>query len=308
MTNVPQLAVEDLRPRARPGAPVGRPDRLSAILGRALNAVGRVSPRLAGRLARELWRRPFVRGAVLPAERAVHDAARAGTITHAGRRVRTYSWGDGRRPVLLVHGWRSRASRYSGLVSRLVDAGYSPVSYDAPGHGSSGGRAGTILDHELVMKALAERHGPFEGVVAHSLAVPFALYAVRHGLPASRVVAVSGVGRFAYVTEGFATALGLRPEVAGELRRSIERGFFQGDTDIWRRFSADIPADCDVLVIHDTADRVVDPTQSQVITRAYGDRATYVTTTGLGHSRILGSEMVADAVLAFLDAGRRADA
>src|SRR6266516_1421498 len=96
-----------------------------------LSTIGMFSPRLAGRLAFQLWRRPFARGHVRESERAIHAAARVETIDG----VVTYAWGDGRRPVLLVHGWRSRASRYAGFVARLLELGYSPVSYDAPGHG-----------------------------------------------------------------------------------------------------------------------------------------------------------------------------
>jgi hypothetical protein len=37
--------------------------------------------------------------------------ASVGAPTVGGKRAVTYTWGDGDRPVLLVHGWESRASR-----------------------------------------------------------------------------------------------------------------------------------------------------------------------------------------------------
>lgn len=93
-------------------------------------------PTIAGRVAFELWRRPFKRGQVRESEREVHEAATVEVVDG----VVTYAWGDGARPVLLVHGWRSRASRFHKFVTRLVELGYSPVSYDAPGHGDSPAR------------------------------------------------------------------------------------------------------------------------------------------------------------------------
>jgi hypothetical protein len=125
-------------------------------------------------------------------------------------------------------------------VTRLLDLGYSPVSYDALGHGATPGAAGTILDHLAIIRRLAEEHGPFEGVVAHSLGVHLALYAVRQRAPAKRVVAISGFSDFAFLVDAFCTELRLRHGHRA-LRRRIERVFFEGDADIWTKYSASDP-------------------------------------------------------------------
>jgi pimeloyl-ACP methyl ester carboxylesterase len=260
-----------------------------------LPAIGALSPRLAGRLAFALWRRPLARGRVRDSERKVHEAARVEVVDG----VVTYAWGDGRRPVLLVHGWRSRASRYAGFITKLLELGYSPVSYDAPGHGDSPGPIVSILGHQRIVRGLAERHGPFEGVIAHSLGVPFALYAVREGVAARRLVTISGVAEFGYLADTFCRELGLGPKINRALRRCIERGYFDGDDDIWTRFSV-TTGDLDLLVIHNDEDDVVDPRQAGVLVRAYGPRAHFLATNGLGHSRILGDPEVITEAVAFL--------
>ncbi|HEU4948281.1 MAG TPA: alpha/beta hydrolase [Kribbella sp.] len=249
----------------------------------------------AGRVAFELWRRPFKRGEVRGREREIHEAARVEAVDG----IVTYAWGDGRRPVLLVHGWRSRASRYYGFVARLVELGYSPVSYDAPGHGETPGPVGTILDHQRIIGALAQRHGPFEGVIAHSLGAPFALYAVREGVVAGRVVTISGVAEFGYLVDAFCRQLGLGTKVNQALRRSIERGLFQGDHEIWTKYSVS-KGEVDLLVIHNDEDDVVDPTQAPVLLAAYGEKARLVETTGLGHRRILSDPDVIEHAVTFL--------
>ncbi|NUR95709.1 MAG: alpha/beta hydrolase, partial [Kribbellaceae bacterium] len=203
------------------------------LISVGMRTIGALSPRLGGWIAFRLWRRPLARGRVRPNEQLVHDAARVEIVD----KVKIYSWGDGERPVLLVHGWRSRASRYAAFVTRLLELGYSPVSYDAPAHGDSDGEVASILGHQRIIRALEERHGPFEGVIAHSLGVPFALYAVREGVAAKRMVMISGVAEFGYLADAFCAELGLGPKVNRELRRSIERGYFDGDPDIWTRFS-----------------------------------------------------------------------
>ncbi|MEU4197825.1 alpha/beta hydrolase [Kribbella sp. NPDC026611] len=268
---------------------------MEKLIGTGLRTIGAVSPRLGGRLAFALWRRPLARGAVRDSERAVHDAARVEEIDGA----LTYAWGDGRRPVLLVHGWRSRASRYAGFITRLLELGYSPVSYDAPGHGDSPGPIVSILGHQRIIHALEKRYGPFEGVIAHSLGVPFVLYALREGVAAQRVVVISGVADFGYLADMFCATLGLGPKVNQQLRREIERGYFDGDRDIWTRFSV-MTGKLPLLVVHNDEDNVVHPEQARVLLRNYGAQAHFHPTTGLGHSRILQDPAVITEAVAFL--------
>jgi hypothetical protein len=270
----------------------------AAVVGTALNATARVAPGGAGRLALQLWRRPGRPAAVRRDERAVHEAATRSTVG----RVAAYSWGDGDRPVLLVHGWGARASRFADLVTALVAAGHSPVAYDAWGHGASPGPVRTIPEHRVVIDELERRHGPFQGVIAHSFGVPVALYAVRHGLAADRVVALSGMGDFGYLVDTFCTQLGLRPPLDRELRRAIERAYFDGDSGIWERFSARPIPGREVLVIHDAGDRVVDRGQADLLVAALTGGVRLVETVGLGHGRILRDPDVVAATVAFVGA------
>jgi hypothetical protein len=287
-------------PTARPAAaPVGA----AAALGTALDALQVAAPHLAGRVAVELWRRPGRVATVHPDEQGVMDAARLATVGPEGRRVVTYAWGDGARPVLLVHGWAARASRFAAVVEALLADGWSPVAYDAWGHGGSRGPVRTILEHTRLIEALGERHGPFQGVVAHSFGVAVALHAARHGLAAPRIVAISGIGDFGSLVDTFCDRLGAGERVNRALRRAIERRWFDGDTDIWDRFSAHPAPGREVLVVHDAGDRVVRRSQADLVTAAYGSRATLLETHGLGHGRILRDPAVVTAATGFL-AGR----
>ncbi|WP_051551576.1 alpha/beta hydrolase [Nocardioides sp. URHA0020] len=280
-----------------------RPGAATAVIGTALNATGRVAPALAGRLALELWRRPGGPADVRRDERTVHDAARRSRVGADGE-VAAYAWGDGSRPVLLVHGWGARASRFADLVTGLLAAGLSPVAYDGWGHGDTPGSARTILEHRRVIAELEQLHGPFGGVVGHSFGVPVALYAVRDGLAADRVVTISGMSDFGYLVETFCARLGLRPPLDDELRHAIERAFFAGDTGIWERFSAQPMPGCEALVVHDAGDTVVDPVQAERLVSALGATARRVETGGLGHGRILRDPTVIATTVTFLGSGR----
>lgn len=272
------------------------------LLGRTLRSASLVSPRLAGRLAFALFTTPGPRARVRPEERTVHEQARTSRLPIAGRQVVVYEWGDGPRPVLMLHGWGSRGSRFAPLVTELRARGLRPITFDAPGHGRSPGRRTNILEFAAISRNLCDQYGRFDAVIGYSFGALAAFHALRTGASTDRLVAISGPGDFGYLPAAFASQLGLGPRLLAELRRRTER-FLAPETDIWRRFSAhhqpsDLPMP--MLVVHDDTDPVVDPQQAHRVVAAYAPRARLLATHGLGHRRILSAPEVADQVADFV--------
>ncbi|MBV2152688.1 alpha/beta hydrolase [Kitasatospora sp. SUK 42] len=282
-------------------------DPARALIRTALNPAARIAPGLAGRAAFELFQHPLRRSRVRPAEQEVHRRAVLEPLAVGGKTVVGYRWGGGERPVLVLHGWRSRASRFAPYVPRLRALGLSVLSFDAPGHGDSGGNATSVLEfHELALQ-LQDRYGPFEAVIAHSLGVCAAFGALADGLRADRLAAVAGVSEVGFFPAAFCAGLGLNPAVERALRGRIERGLFAGDAGAWERYDAARQAaviGLPVLVLHDEGDDVVPLRQAHRLQRAYGERLDLVVTRGLGHRRIIAEPTVVDQVIGFISAGQ----
>ncbi|MFJ4189978.1 alpha/beta hydrolase [Kitasatospora sp. NPDC089509] len=281
-------------------------DPARALIRTTLNPTARIAPGLAGRAAFELFRHPLRRSRVRPAEQEVHRRAAREPLTVGGSQVVGYRWGSGERPVLLLHGWRSRASRFAPFVPRLQALGLSVLAFDAPGHGDSGGRATSVLEYRELALRLQERYGPFEAVVAHSLGVCAAFGALGDGLRAGRLAAVSGVSEVGFFPSAFCAGLGLDGTVERALRQRIEQDLFGGDAGVWERYDAAARAaviGLPVLVLHDEGDEVVPIGQAHRLERAYGDRLDLVVTRGLGHRRIVREPAVVDQVIGFISAG-----
>ncbi|WP_405018529.1 alpha/beta hydrolase [Kitasatospora sp. NBC_00070] len=278
-------------------------DLSTALLRTALNATALASPRLAGRAAFEVFCRPLRRSRVRSAERELHALAVTERLAVEGKTVTAYRWGDGARPVLLVHGWQSRASRFAPLIPGLRALGLTPVSFDAPGHGDSGGRATNLIEVRALIGQLHDRYGPFEAVVAHSFGVTCAFAALRDGVKADRLVAIAGVSEFAFLPAEFRRQLGLGPWAERELGRRIARLLPAGqglDTldATYRPADLGLP----ILAVHDEDDPTAPLTQARRLQDAYGEQLQLVVTRGLGHRRILGEPAVVDNVLGFLGA------
>lgn len=274
----------------------------------ALRATGAVSPQAAGALAYRFFHRPVMRGRVRPAERSAHMFATTETLDVGGKRVVTYRWGDGAEPVLMLHGWQSRGSRFAAFVEELRARGLTPITFDAPGHGDSGGTCTNVLEYAEIARQLQDRYGDFRAVLAHSLGVLGAFQALRSGVRAERVVAVGAVCDMEYLLDRFSSELGLAARVKAELRARADARLLAPESDIWQRFSASYGPESvrvPILVVHDEDDHMALADQGHRLAAAYPDQARLFVTRGLGHSRVLGDPTVVAEVLRFLDAAPR---
>lgn len=92
------------------------------------------------------------------------------------------------------------------------------------------------------------------------------------------MVAISGVRDFGYLVDTICAKLRLRPSLNQRLRRRIERSLFD-DHDIWDRLAAGTSAGCDLLIVHNAIDDIVNRGQAGLLATGYGDRTTVIETT-----------------------------
>ncbi|MEV7987568.1 alpha/beta hydrolase [Micromonospora sp. NPDC085948] len=261
-----------------------------------------VVPGLAGKWTFALFCKLRTPSRVRPNEAEVHAQAQVDSIEYNGRRVVTYQWGDGAKPILVVHGWESRGSRYAPLVAELLARGYSAVTFDAPGNGDSEGNRTTLLEYADIVEKLYERHGPFQAAVAHSFGSLALFQAMRKGVKVDRVVTVNAVCDFDYLVHRFSEELGLSERLRKDLSRRFE-GLFPQEQDIYRRFSVPYQADRvtgPVLVIHDEDDLRIEMSQAKKIAAAFPDQSRMITTQGFGHSKILTDPRTLTAIADFV--------
>jgi pimeloyl-ACP methyl ester carboxylesterase len=272
-------------------------------LQRTMGAIGTVAPPLASAIGYRMFGYLGSPAAVSERDRAVHESATTGVMELDGERIVTYSWGTGPRIILLVHGWRSRASRFGALVSSLQRADRTIVSFDAPGNGASAGRRVTVLDYAEVIRRLEAQYGHIEAIIGHSFGVLATFIAVCEGVRADRLVAISGMYNADQLVEGFSATVGLPPRTRKSLKRRIARGFFPQVADPWRRLVSELrPTDTHipVLIIHDENDTVVSAGQAELIADAHTGEVSTMLTRGLGHSRILADPAVLRRITTFL--------
>lgn len=268
----------------------------------ALATLSRVMPPAAAELGWRLWRHVGRPQPVHERDALVHERAVTEHIRVNGREVATYRWGQGDHVILLVHGWRSRASRFSALVTALESADTTVIAFDAPANGDSPGHLVTILDYTAAIDALALRHGPIDTIVGHSFGVLASFVAVREGVPVRRIAGIAGMASAHQLIAKFCEQAGLSAAAQRGMRRRIERRTFPQVADPWHRFVAELAptqTDVELLLVHDVDDAMVDAGEALLIADAHTGPVRSHITSGLGHSRILSDPEVVATVSAF---------
>ncbi|WP_293788963.1 alpha/beta hydrolase [uncultured Pedobacter sp.] len=91
-------------------------------------------------------------------------------FTKANVTINCFSWGNGKRKVLLTHGWASKALDFYELIIELqkIDD-LEIIAFDAPGNGSSVSEFSNLMLYADSVKSIALNYAMPDVLVGHSL-------------------------------------------------------------------------------------------------------------------------------------------
>lgn len=271
------------------------PPRVLALRA-VFRTVGAVAPEIAARWAETLFCTP-PRHEPRSGDEAFLETGRRFSVRCGDQDLAAWEWGSG-PTVLLVHGWGSRAGRFSVMGRGLLAAGHRIVAFDAPAHGRSSGRLASLIEFARAIRVVADRVGPLSGVVGHSLGAAAGVLALRDGLAAERAVLLAAPADVVRFSTAFAEYFRIPHEARTAMRRNLEiRLEARWDElhipTIVRELRT--PA----LLVHDRGDPDVPYRQAQEIAAAWPG-ARLLATDGLGHRAILRDPAVVRSAVAFL--------
>lgn len=276
--------------------------RLSPPLGMvlvrgALRILSRTSPGVASRLAMDLFMTPRRHRTPDREKALLADATPFDVRLGDSTTIKAWSWGEGPL-VLLVHGWEGRGSQLASFVRPLVGDGYRVVAFDAPGHGASDGNRSSLPHFTYAIRGVAEATAEPHAIIAHSLGCAAATLALKERLGANRLVFISPPLEPVDYTARFGEILDLDPEIVQGLQRRIEQRFLRK----WSDYSLSLTAKemtAPLLVIHDRDDRETYWSEGNALSEVWPG-ARMISTSGLGHRRILRDAEVIEAAVAFV--------
>lgn len=226
------------------------------------------------------------------AQKSIHH------INSIQRDVMVYTYGYSKKKVLLVHGWSGRGTQLYKIADKLLENGYMTISFDAPAHGKSSGKATMMPDFIATIHQLEKELGPFEIAIGHSLGGMAVLNAVKQNLKVKKLISIGAGDIITDIIINFIKKLKLKPVIVDKMKLFYLKKFNESIDN----YSAHIAAKdvkIPTLIIHDTEDKEVAVSCAQNIRQKLINGELLITN-GLGHTRILKDDQVINRVIEFI--------
>jgi len=205
------------------------------------------------------------------------------TLKYKDENFQTYIWQGNQDVILLVHGWESNASRWKKLLPHLKQSGKTIVAIDAPAHGLSDGKEFNAPHYAEFINVLAQQHQP-KIIIGHSIGgAAITFYLNKYKNPAvEKVILLGAPSDFKIINDNFIKLLSLNNKIKSQLEHyylekfNIHLADFSG-----HQFAKNFAQKA--FISHDSSDDVVLIAEGRKYASTWKD-ATYVETSGLGHS------------------------
>lgn len=226
--------------------------------------------------------------------------ARIHELPFGRERITVYVWGDtATQPtVLLAHGWSGYGLFFLPWVQALRRAGYAVATFDQIAHGRSSGYRATLPMFADVLHRVATHLGPLAVVIGHSLGGAATMLALSRGIAAERAILIAPAADPGLAARRFGSMIGLAPHLSGRLFEEFESLTGICVDALQAHINAPHIARA-ALIVHDLEDREVPWAEGERYARYWPD-ARLLTTTGLGHNRVVNAPSVIAGALHFL--------
>ena len=214
------------------------------------------------------------------------------------KEIIVYQYGEGKKKVLLVHGWSGRGTQLVKIADELIQMGYQIISFDAPAHGKSQGKNTLMPEFIASILEIEKQFGQFEFAIGHSLGGMSILNAIKQNLKVKKAVIIGSGDIILDIIDDFVKQLQLKPNIASLLKDHFEKKFGES----MESYSSHIAAKevkIPTLIIHDKNDTDVDVKAAHNISKHLLN-SELIITEGLGHRKILGNEKVINKIKEFL--------
>ena len=290
----------------QPPAISSKPDKPAPLTLRGLRfmfaKLGPVFPGPFGNLAYRLWFSPQRKQQSKAGLKLLNQATETYHLMVAKRKVPVYVWGESGPTVLLVHGWAGRTTQFREFVPPLLAQGYRVIGFDAPGHGNAQGRTTNLDEIRYIIATIAAGEDALHGIIAHSFGAISTAFSMSAGVVANKIVLLNGACRYRELVRTYQQMLHLPQAVVEKLIAKTRQNFAHWPKDLEEMMDVDRnpPAfPMAAMVIHDQDDPVVPLDQGELIAKSWPNTQ-WVTTSGLGHSKILSNQDVVQKVCQFL--------
>lgn len=272
--------------------------KIPAIITGTSKLISYISPKLTTLFASKLFTTPIKhKTPKREFEMIANSIQKKILIPEIKKEVVVYEYGTSDKKVLLVHGWSGRGTQLVKIADEFIKAGFSIISFDAPGHGKSPGNNSIMVDFIATIHEIDKLYGPFEAAIGHSLGGMSVINAIKEGLKVKNATIIGSGDVVQDIIDDFISKLKLPAKYAVLLREFFEKKY-GGKMSDYSVFKAAQSLTIPVLVIHDNQDYEV-PVSAGLNIYKHLANGELMLTENLGHRKILGDTQVIEKVVNF---------
>ncbi len=203
------------------------------------------------------------------------------------------------KKILICHGFDSSSYRFAKYVPSFLNAGFQVFAFDAPGHGFSDGKTVNAFVYRNIILEIEALFGPFDGIMAHSLGALAASLAVEEMKnPDKKLVLIAPATEVKTIFQNFFKTVPLTKKTKKAFDDLVyEKSGHQTEWFSVARAVQNIPSS--ILWIHDTDDKMCPYEDTLPIRQKLLPNLQFITTEGLGHTRIYISRDVHNTIVNF---------
>ncbi len=208
------------------------------------------------------------------------------------------SWGSGPE-VWLIHGWASRGSTYYKIIPQFTEAGYKVITWDGPAHGDSPGYFINLVDFaKALANDIKENKSKPHAIIGHSFGGASMALLLNYMSKPNFIGIIGAPAIVPIIFSNFKNRIKINDKAFNYLINKVEKIIGQ-TIESTSLISNDLSLITKVIVIHDTDDKEVPYDRFQKLQKAWSGGA-FITTSGLGHHRIIKSSSTAQKLINFI--------
>lgn len=252
--------------------------------------ISTIAPRFSAFVGKQLLMRPY--GKRSYSETFVASQRVLCLLTSMGK-VHINLFGQGDQVIILSHGWADSSQSFNKMIASLTEQGFLVAAIDHIGHGKSSGNKSHLLSFiettDLLMEHFNEERINVKGIVAHSMGAIATLNLPHYLLEDKKIILISSPINFFELMFEKVEQVGISRRFLKKVLENISHKYGKK----WHQLSTEHHRDklaLDLTFIHDLNDRVAPFTDVERFLQ--DEKPRLLTTSGLGHKRILGDTNV----------------
>ena len=230
-------------------------------------------------------------------ETEVIKSAKAENIAFEDTYIKKYTWGNGSKTALLVHGWESNAGSLGAFVKLLNENDFKVIAFDCPAHGQSGGKQTTLFRNSDAALLICNQIEHIDIAITHSFGSVVLMNAILHNkeIRLDKLIMITTPNELQKAFDDFYSLLKISKKVQQKMEAKVEKMYQVKIKDMTASLLCHQIHLDHAMIIHDRLDKVIPFHNAETVAKNLKN-CQLIPIENAGHYKILWDKRVIDLV------------